>query len=191
MPTANSPPAVAFDVHTLWALHERELGRWLASRCASRAEAEDLLQDVWVKCLRQGDAVARLAQPRAWLFEVTRNTWLDHLRRAHPTLPLSEEENNVCAPQPDAEPLDGLAQACLPRVLQELDAQDREAIELCDLNQMSQADYAQRKGISLSAAKSRVQRARARMREHMVAACQVSLDATGRVDDFVPRVPKN
>jgi RNA polymerase sigma-70 factor (ECF subfamily) len=49
---------------------------------------------------------------------------------------------------------------CLPRVLSELSAEDREAITLCDLQGMAQAEFARTTGLSLSAAKSRVQRAR-------------------------------
>ncbi len=52
---------------------------------------------------------------------------------------------------------------------------------------MDQASYARLKGITLPAAKSRIQRARQRMRERMVSACRVSFDSTGHIDDFVPR----
>lgn len=76
---------------------------------------------------------------------------------------------------------------CLPRVLSELSDEDREAITLCDLEGLPQADYAQRIGLSLSAAKSRVQRARVRLRAQMSTACQVSLNDAGFVSDFVPR----
>jgi RNA polymerase sigma-70 factor (ECF subfamily) len=41
--------------------------------------------------------------------------------------------------------------------------------------------------LGLSAAKSRLQRARLRLRERMSLACQVQLDEAGRVADFVPR----
>ena len=60
---------------------------------------------------------------------------------------------------------------------------------LCDLQGMAQADFAQAKGLSLSAAKSRVQRARIRLRAQMSQACQVQMDEGGRVSDFVPRPP--
>ena len=76
---------------------------------------------------------------------------------------------------------------CLPRVLAELDAQDRDAITMCDLQGRVQADYAKARGLSLSAAKSRIQRARRRMKQHMTIACQVSLDEAGHVSDCVSR----
>jgi RNA polymerase sigma-70 factor (ECF subfamily) len=187
MPAIGPVNTSAFQ--TLWTQHERELRRWLLARAPDAAEVDDILQDVLMKCLRQGPALAAIQQPRAWLFEVTRNTLTDRLRRMHPTTPLPDDVHELPAPQAVPEPLDDLAQACLPRVLGELEAQDREAIELCDLQGMPQADFARLKGLSLPAAKSRVQRARRRMRERMVQACQVSLDDSGRVADFVPRPP--
>ena len=78
---------------------------------------------------------------------------------------------------------------CLPRVLTELSAEDREAILLCDMQGIKQNDYARQLGLSLPAAKSRVQRARIRLRAQLAAACQVTFDEEGKVCCFVPRPP--
>ena len=77
--------------------------------------------------------------------------------------------------------------ACLPRVLSELSAEDREAITRCDLQGMSQAEFATASGLGLSAAKSRLQRARQRLKTRMTQACQMRLDDAGHVTDFMPR----
>ncbi|WP_310565057.1 sigma-70 family RNA polymerase sigma factor [Hydrogenophaga sp.] len=176
------------DLLPLWTRHAPELRRWLRTRLPVPAEADDLLQDVLVKALRHGaEGWAAVAQPRAWLFEVTRNTLIDRLRSGRDSHPLPDDLDQWAAPDDTADAVDALAQACLPRVLAELDPQDREAIELCDLQGMAQADYAALKHLSLPAAKSRVQRARRRMREHMTSACQVRFDDAGCVEDFVPR----
>lgn len=82
--------------------------------------------------------------------------------------------------------VDDLSQ-CLPRVLSELSPVDREAITLCDLNGISQQRYADLKGITLAAAKSRVQRARNRLKNQLETACRVKRDAAGHVSDFTPR----
>ncbi|EHL22932.1 MAG: RNA polymerase subunit sigma-70 [Acidovorax sp. SCN 68-22] len=172
-----------------WSRHEAELRRWLMSRAPVKSEVDDLLQDVFLKTLKQGDRFDAIAQPRAWLFEITRNTLTDRMRVSRDSLPLPEGLDELPAPVEQTDPVDSLAQACLPRVLSELDPQDREAIELCDLQGMEQGDFARLKNLSLSAAKSRVQRARKRMRERMTTACQISFDDVGRIDDFVPRPP--
>ena len=166
-----------------WSLHEPELRGWARHRLTSTADVEDLLQDLFLKALRQGERFCSVQNARAWLFEVARNTLADRLRVVRTTVELPD---NLTSPMQDTETVD-LLTACLPRVLSELMPDDRDAIVLCDLQGMAQADYAQIKGLGLSAAKSRLQRARVRMKVQMTAACQVQLDSVGRVQDFVPR----
>lgn len=173
---------------SIWSRHEPELRGWLRTRMAVASEVEDVLQDSFVKAWRQGECWAEVTQPRAWLFEVTRNTLIDRLRTSKRLEPLPPDWEEIPEEAQTVAPVEALV-ACVPRVLSELDAQDREAIELCDLQGISQAEYARRKSLTLSAAKSRVQRARQRMRERMSQACQVRFDATGQVEDFVPRPP--
>jgi RNA polymerase sigma-70 factor (ECF subfamily) len=173
---------------SVWTRHEPELRGWLRARSPVASEVEDILQDCFIKALRQGDRIASVAQSRAWLFEITRNTLIDRLRAHKPLVPLPTDWEELPDEAPQAAVVDDLV-ACVPRVLSELEPGDREAIELCDLQGLSQAEFARLKGLTLSAAKSRVQRARLRMRERMAQGCQVSFDPSGRVDDFVPRPP--
>ena len=168
---------------TAWTAHEPELRGWLRRRLANPAEADDLLQDLFLKALRQGERFCSVHNARAWLFEVSRNQLADHLRVARHTVELPDDLPTRVV---EMDAVDTLT-ACLPRVLSELSAQDREAITLCDLQGMAQADFAAARGLSLSGAKSRVQRARQRLRAQMSQVCQVQLDEAGHVADFVPR----
>lgn len=168
---------------TAWTAHESELRGWLRRRVGNNALADDLLQDLFLKALRQGERFCAVENARAWLFEVARNTLADHLRVARPMVALPDD---LVAPFEDIDTVDTLT-ACLPRVLSELNPDDREALTLCDLQGMAQADFARLKSLSLSAAKSRVQRARVRLRAQMSLVCQVQVDDGGRVSDFVPR----
>lgn len=168
-----------------WDSHEAELWAWLRRRLGDPAAADDLLQEVFLKALAQGSRFCELDNARAWLFRVARNALADHLRLARETVALPEE----LSVEPDeTAPVEHLTQ-CLPRALAELGAQDRDAISRCDLEGMSQAAYARHAGLSLPGAKSRVQRARKRLREHLRKACQVRFDETGKVCCFVPRDP--
>ncbi|MFZ4623344.1 MAG: sigma-70 family RNA polymerase sigma factor [Rhodoferax sp.] len=168
---------------TAWTEHAAELRGWLRHRTGDAALADDLLQDLFLKALRQGERFCDLRNARAWLFEVARNLLADHLRMAQPMVELPED---WVAQPVDIDTVDALT-GCLPRVLSELHPQDREAITLCDLQGMQQAEFARLKGLSLSAAKSRLQRARLRLRAQLSQACQVKLGDGGVVSDFVPR----
>ena len=167
-----------------WLQHKAEIRAFLAYRCETPAAADDLLQEVFMRALAQQDKFCRLDNPRAWLFTVARSLLIDRMRLAKDQLPLPDD---LCAdPVADIAPVDRLSQ-CLPRVLSELSAEDREAITWCDIQGMSQKDYAQRQGLTLPAAKSRVQRARVRLRAQLADACQIKFDEDGKVCCFVPR----
>lgn len=169
-----------------WNAHEAELRRFLRHRAGSDAEGDDLLQDVFLRAMRQPKGLCGIDNPRAWLFHVGRNLLIDRLRLGKEQVPLPDDLAQEVEPAPP--PVDGLAQ-CLPRILGELAVEDRDAITCCDIEGMSQKDYAIRIGLSLPAAKSRVQRARQRLKARLTEACQVRFDAGGGVCCFVPRPP--
>ena len=168
-----------------WQQHQREILGFLEHRTGSVAEADDLLQEVFVKVLLQGRAFCELDNPRAWLFRVARNLIIDRRRLSmtrEPLLPLPDDFS--APPAADVEPVDLLSH-CLPSVLSRISAKDREAIVRCDLQGVTVSDYARQLGLSLPAAKSRLQRARLRLRSRLAKSCRVSYDGAGKLCCFV------
>ncbi|HJV26185.1 MAG TPA: sigma-70 family RNA polymerase sigma factor [Aromatoleum sp.] len=171
---------------TAWSAHEAELRGYLRHRSGSPEEADDLLQEVFIRALGQESQFCVIENPRAWLFQVARNILVDRFRHAHEHLPLPDDIPEV--PLDEAPAVDALSQ-CLPRALSELSAEDRPAITFCDIEGNSQQALAEQLGISLPGAKSRIQRDRRRLREQLVTACQVTFDGNGDVCCLVPRPP--
>lgn len=167
-----------------WSAHEASLRAYLRHRSGDASDADELMQELFLKAMRQGERFCSVENPRAWLFQVARNALADRLRLRHEHLPLPEE-----LPTPDADtgaPVDALSQ-CLPRVLSELAEADRQAIRFCDIDGHSQQALAEHLGLSLSGAKSRLQRARQRLKQRLETACQVQFDDSGAVCGFTPR----
>lgn len=163
-----------------WDQHERELRGFLYNRVKDPDLAEDLLQDVFLKALAENSNFCTLDNTRAWLFRVTRNRLIDYYRTQH----IHEEvPEQLPEEKPVEEPVVHLSQ-CLPSALDQLSPEDREAIELCDLDGMSQVEYAGHKGLTVPGAKSRIQRARKRLRETLKNACHVVFDEQGKVCCF-------
>ena len=168
-----------------WGAHESELKGYLVHRVADPHLAEELLQEVFFRALRQGQAFCNLDNPRAWLFQVARNALVDHLRQAKDAVPLPED---LIQEEQDIAPVDALA-GCLDRALSELTEHDRDIIRQCDLERVKLQTFADSHGLSLPAVKSRIQRARQRMRELITRNCQVRFDEAGQVCCHVPRDP--
>ena len=168
-----------------WEAHRRELLRFVARRVSDAQEANDLVQEVFLRATRLEHGLCGIDNRRAWLYQVARNLLIDRYRLAKEEVSHADEMG-LSAEVPDLAPVEALSQ-CLPRVLTELSPEDREAITLCDIEGLSQQTLADRLGLTLPAAKSRIQRARRRLREQLVTACQVQFDESGQVCCFVPR----
>lgn len=168
-----------------WDEHQRELLHFVANRISDAQEAHDLVQEVFLRATRQENGLCGIGNRRAWLFQVARNLLIDRYRLSRDEVEL-DETHLAETTQEAIAPVDLLSQ-CIPRVLAELSGEDREALTLCDIEGMSQQDYANRVGVTLPAAKSRVQRARKRLREQLVSACKIRFDDAGQVCCFVPR----
>jgi len=163
-----------------WQDHEAELRTFLQSRLKDTHQTEDLLQDIFIKALAEGTQFCDLENSRAWLFRVAKNQMIDYQRtqKEHDDIPEQVAEKNV-----EATPVANLS-TCLPVALKEMNAEDQEIIQRCDLDGMNQADYAKLKGLSLTGAKSRIQRARKRLKDQLKITCHIIFDEQGNVCCF-------
>jgi RNA polymerase sigma-70 factor (ECF subfamily) len=145
-----------------------------------------VVQDVLVRLLEHRDRIEsdRLA---AWLFTTARNTVIDRRRRSQRDSTVAE---SAAATDVAAEASSDMAQecvACVLPLLAMLSAEDRAALEQVELVGQSQAELAASLDIPVSTMKSRVQRARQRLREHFERCCKIELDGRGVPHEFTSR----
>lgn len=157
-------------VASAWQAHEGELRGYLRHRLADAAAVDDVLQDVFVKAMRQGQVFCTLDSPRAWLFQVARNALVDRVRMARPVEPLTEDALETALAPEVLAPIDALAD-CVARVLGELSIEDATILRACDLEGQTQPTFAESHDLSLPATKSRLLRARQRLRDRLASAC--------------------
>ena len=176
-------------VSRAWTEHEAELRGFLRNGLGNDTVAEDVLQDTFIKAMREGRGFCSLDNPRAWLFRVARNAMTDRLRATKPFEPIELHADTLPLVEPEpVPPVDALT-SCLERVLLELTPDDAEVIRACDIGGLTQKDFASSHGLTLSAAKSRLLRARQRLRERMTVACRVTFDPEdGRVSGYAGRL---
>ncbi len=185
------------ETQDIWAEFGHRLRAFIARRVDSDADADDILQEVFLRIHRHAGAVERSERLTSWLFQVTRNAITDYyrapVRRELPTGdPYDlEGECEVLAGGSDASDAEPAAHSelatCLRPMIDRLPPLYREAVTLVDLLGLPQKEAAARAGLSLSGMKSRVQRGRQALGDLMQECCQVELDAGGRVSDYQPR----
>lgn len=182
MTTETSIPACLLRA---WRQHQGELRGWLSQQLRGTDRVDDVMQEIFIKAMKQGSEFCAIAQPRAWLFEVARHHLIDEHRKQRELLPLPDE---LPQDEPEQAVVDQLT-ACLPRVLTELDSADRDILTRCDIEGMTQQTYANQQGLSLPAVKSRLLRARTRLKNKLIRSCAVKLNEEGNVCCYTPREP--
>jgi RNA polymerase sigma-70 factor (ECF subfamily) len=140
--------------------------RWLAG---NTAEAEDLVQETYVKALRGFSSFQSGTNFRGWMYRILRNTFLTSRTglRATSTVPLDLEDDEVAATDlatPESIFLQRADQALVQDAMAELPVHFREVLLLCDGNDMSYQEIAQTLGVPIGTVMSRLFRARKALR---------------------------
>jgi RNA polymerase sigma-70 factor, ECF subfamily len=164
------------------------LRRFVRRRVADPHAADDIAQDVMLKLQANLDALPPGERLAAWMYRTARNAIVDHYRaravRAHADVIDSEP----AAPDAQVEQAQvvGDLSGCLARMVERLDEPYRQAVKLADLEGLTQQALARRMGVSLSGAKSRVQRGRRQLRAMIDACCRVEVGRRGSVVSISP-----
>jgi RNA polymerase sigma-70 factor (ECF subfamily) len=152
----------------LFDAHHAPLFKFAYRLTGSAEDAEDIVQECFLELLRPECGYdARRTAIRTYLYGVVRNQWLKRQRRSAWT---GEGGGDPQAEgSPETELLEGEVQDAVARALAELPPNQREALVLAHYEQMPLAEIAALLEIEVGAVKSRLERARARLRERLAA----------------------
>ena len=132
--------------------HASSVYAFLVSLCGDRTWAEDLMQDTFTKAtLAMGGY--RNGNPRAWLFAIARNVFLDDARRRRP-IP-TEPLEHPAAPVSDITEVDAIT-----RTLATLPQRQRTALVLSDHGGLTAGEVGEVLGVTPGAARVLIHRAR-------------------------------
>ncbi len=74
--------------------------------------------------------------------------------------------------------------SCLKAMINHLPEKYKQAIILTEFQNLTQKELSERMGLSLSGAKSRVQRARSMLKETLLGCCHLEFDRLGNIIDY-------
>jgi RNA polymerase sigma-70 factor (ECF subfamily) len=137
----------------------------------NHAEAEDLVQETFSKALRAFDSFQAETNFKAWIFRILRNTFLTSRTgiATSRTVFLEDHPNVLDTTDESPTPEDNLIrldnQAALERALDQLEPALREALLLCDVEEVKYKDIALILDVPIGTVMSRISRARRALRQ--------------------------
>lgn len=155
----------------------REFLRFLERKVGSRAVAEDILQEAFVKSVERADTLRDGESATAWFYRMLRNAVIDHHRRRgaaeRALAQFAQELDNEAEP---AAEMNATVCACVRALSATLKPEYAEALERIEVEGLSVQGYAAEIGIQPNNAAVRVHRARAALRERVKASCGTCAD---------------
>ena len=156
----------------------------------NRSDAEDLVQDTYVKAFRFADRFERGTNLKAWLYTILHNTWRNRRRDAsRDTVEVDSERVEQAAAfdgpaahdTPEHILLRATLDADLQAALDGLPEAFREAVWLRDVEEFSYAEIAEMLGVPLGTVMSRISRGRRLLFERLSApAAAARVEVVGR-----------
>ena len=168
MPSA-AAPSVAFEKLALPLLPSLYNHAFWLTR--NHAEAEDLVQETFSKALRAFDSFQPNTNFKAWIFRILRNTFLTSRTGIATSRTVFLEDHPDVLDTTDASPTpeDNLIrldnQAALHAALEQLQPPLREALLLCDVEEVKYKDIALILDVPIGTVMSRISRARRTLRQ--------------------------
>lgn len=170
----------------IWEEFHPRIKQFILKRIPDEHNAEDILQEVFLKIHARIDTLRDEEKLQSWMYQIARNVIADYYRQHKATVALSEALLLPDEPVVD----DDVVKDLLPGVrtmVTSLPDEYRQALLLTEYEGLTQRELAERLGLSLSGAKSRVQRAREKLKAMLLDCCHFEFDRLGKIIDYQPR----
>ena len=173
-------------IENVWHEFSVPLKNFIRQRVPNEYDAEDIWQEIYCKIHHHIAGLQDQNKLRPWVYRITRNAIADYYRKRQRALeltPLPDEMVNVNESWSDGSANAEIAN-CLKTMISYLPEKYQQAIYLTAYHNLTQKELGERTGISLTGAKSRVQRARGKLKEMLLGCCDLEFDRTGGIIDY-------
>lgn len=165
------------ETTNIWNEFSEALKRFIYSKVNDHATADDLLQEVFIKIHLNHHQIKKQGSVKSWIFTLTNNAIKDHLKtQSKTTNRIAEiiDHENVLEEEHSSKD-------CILPLVKNLPPTYKDAVLLSEIKGLKQAEVAALLSISLSAAKSRIQRGRELLKQGFIECCDYKLNEFGHL----------
>lgn len=173
-------------VNDIWNDFHKDLYKYILSRVNDADSAKDILQESFIKIHQNILSLKDEKSLKFWLYRIVKNSIMDYFRSRKYTSGIYDQDISDNEVQDRTFDLS----RCVIPFINNLPEKYKEALNLTEFQKYSQIELAEHLGISYSGAKSRVQRAKHKLKELFEECCEISSDKYGNIIDYRSRCCK-
>lgn len=170
------------EVTTIWNDFHKELKAFIQNKTRNSVDTDDILQEVFIKIIRNIDKINQAENLRPYLYGIVRNSINDYFKNRKSIIDNTEIEEKIT--EEDSQSLNTtIAEYCIKPFINKLPDSYRDALLITEFQDISQKELAKRLNISYSGAKSRVQRGKEKLKKLFLGCCAYQSDKYGNLID--------
>ena len=170
------------EIEAIHSQFQKSLLRYLKSKIKSKEDAEDILQNVFIKITSNVNKLSDKEKLRNWIYAVTRNAIIDYYRtRASKKNAVFDESiSDRIIDEDEIDSTQGLDQ-CLQGMIDQLPDEYKDIIIDSELKEIKQKDLAKKYNLPYPTLRARVQRGRERLKQLLYSCCKIETDTRGNI----------
>lgn len=170
------------NVTNIWSEFHKELKSFVFNKTRNSADTDDILQEVFIKIIRNISKVNHSENLRQYIYGIVRNTVNNYFRNQKKTAADSEIPDLLS--EPEIQTLNAtVAECCIRPFINKLPGKYKDALLVTEFQNISQKELAKKLNISYSGLKSRVQRGKEKLKELILSCCAYEVDSYGNLID--------
>jgi RNA polymerase sigma-70 factor (ECF subfamily) len=168
------------NIFEIWEEYKSSLFGYIKKRVTDEDDAKDILQDVLLKSYQYCSNGKTVLYLKSWLYKITHNTIIDYHKKNNKTISFAvdfverESEKSII----------GEASDYIKVLLKLLPNDYATPLYMSDIDGTDQKTIAENLGLTLPNTKSRIQRARVKLKERFLECCVVSFGESGEMVSF-------
>jgi RNA polymerase sigma-70 factor (ECF subfamily) len=171
-------------IESIWEEFCTPLKSFIKKRVKNDQDVDDILQNVFYKIHNSISNLRDADKIHVWVYRIARNAIVDFYRTQKSEEHIIELSEDIISETEDELTANDEIVQCLRAMINYLPEGHKQAIILTELHSLTQREMGERMGLSVSGAKSRVQRGRARLKEMLLDCCRLEFDRLGNVIDY-------
>lgn len=171
-------------IESIWEEFNTPLKSFINRRVKNDQDVDDILQNVFYKIHNNISSLRKAEKIYAWVYRIARNAITDFYRAQKSELDITELSEDILSDTEDEMSANDEIALCLKAMIKHLPEKYKQAIVLTEFQNITQKELSERMGLSVSGAKSRVQRARIKLKEMLLGCCHLEFDRLGNVIDY-------
>ncbi|WP_088102905.1 RNA polymerase sigma factor SigZ [Halalkalibacter urbisdiaboli] len=174
------------NIEQIWEELSFSVMRFIRERVSNEQDAEDILQKVFIKIYNHLSDLSEQKNLNSWIYQITKNTIIDHYRSQakNQTMLHYGDNKEILHPETNINNENEVVTTWLKELIEQLPKKYKDALIYVELEQHTQKELATKLGLSLSGAKSRVQRGREKLRNILFECCHIEFDNYGNILDY-------